>query len=474
MSLRPFCLLLGLLFCLAASAVAQSEYRLPQNNTRVSLTEEDLRDVLTVQFSKFITANNYAVLGSFAEVSTTNGLLDLGATFIPNKNVLFTTNVSAGAIDGVAGLFNNGKLNSKVVVNAAAHRLLNLSKTKLSIDRLVEYDLETERAKVLSTYTADTLKFHYQYPLVQARLDRAKERRKLTEVTVTRDSLLRIIRSPWPSHLAQDSAAYAKVEYNRRMSEDRLALLDANIAVMEVPGYFGVQKSFAEDRKEKALAAIDNKVSQQSVTSLNLWWVTFGAGVQRDRFTHLTPGDTAGITLVPITHTDRQMQLALSYYSYDDYLSKDRFLTVGLRYRRGNNVNSLTSATVRTTKAVTGDTTQIYYTEQKVLQGDYRTRLDELTAYIDYYQYLEIFSSTRIACHLNPAYLVRDGYKPELSLTLGLLYPFRKAKSPESIANVEVFIRFRDLMNDRPSGDGTPAGATLGLSASFPINFLTN
>ncbi|PPK87750.1 hypothetical protein CLV84_0701 [Neolewinella xylanilytica] len=477
-----------LLVCQHATA---QDYSLPRPETRTTLTEADLREMLTVQFSKFITSNSNAVLGSFAGFSTINGQFELGATLIPSNNFLITTKVSAGAIEGVAGLFNNGKLNSKVTMNAAGHRLLNLNnQPDIRFSPALEYRSETEKAQELSKYSAEVLKYTSQQPLLQARLDLENETTTLSQINSKLSVLGGGVANPVSPQFQKDTTNFKILEYQKAESLRKITILKSNIDVMKKPGYFDAQVDRANERIRSTLHTINQGVSQLTVSGLNVHWITLGLGVERDRFTLLSVTDSVEMVSEFVTHTGRRLQLAFSHYRYNDPINqepvedaspqdladpiRDEYWSVGAKYGRGNNAGSLKSATLRETSAIPGDSSRVYYTEQKVLQGKFRDELDELTLYINYYRFFTAFADTRAAYHIYPSLWIRDGYEPEVSLTVGLLYPFHNQKSPESIANVEIFLQFRNLMNDRIGQNGIGGGSTVGLTATFPIDFLTN
>ena len=437
----------------------------PIPDTSFNFEKEDFRTILRFQFSKVITGNTYSNIGSFAKVSTDNNQVKVGATFVQNKNSLITGEVAAGALEGVAGLFTNGKLNSNVSINFAKHWLIKFGdQDRVSVQQRLIYDLKLAEAKIEAGYTENRLKIQNEQPLNRAKIDLLDENAKLKSLEKL-DSLIRTTTVGKVDSLRLDSLRYAI-----DVREESIRRLKLEIDVMSDGLYFTEQQTFLLQRYQAAKAELKAKIPTIAISHINLHWITFGFGVDSDQFTLFTASDTTDNRLASKQYTSRYLQLALSQYRYNAMGKGDIHWSAGVKYSLTNNTSSLSSSTIRKTEGIPGDSLRVAYTEQKVLSGGYKVDLDQLTAYGDYYQFFDLGGIHGMAFHLYPQLLVRDGFKPEVSLHAGFLYPFTD-KSDKSVANVELFLRLGDLFHSSETNPGISKSNILGVSASFPVTF---
>lgn len=476
MLMRPFYILFAV--CLSfgtlngQSVAEQPVVALPA--VKEELTDEYLRILLQYQFSKFISGDAIAGIGNYASVSTGSDLLKLGATYVFNERKLITAEISAGAIEGVAGLLSDGRLNRNVSGKAFYHRLVRLGrKSQIKVDRAFLNHLDTEQAKIKQTFEQERLKNRHNLALSQARIALEAENVKLIQLKATHASLP--APADEPPIIAADKMKMAKkasAKYLVARSEQIITTLSNNISVLESDGYFGNQRAYIDSREEAALDKVRATVASQAIECLNFHWVTFGAGATNKEFSLYEPLDTTPNAIVRQNYNDISLYAAFSHYRNEPGRSGDVFWSIGLDYSRNSNIGSLKSLTLRSSTPISGDSTTVVVDEQKVLVGEYEEDLDRLRIFYDNYYFFSVGSQENIALHFGPDLLLRDGSKPHVNLTLGLLIPFLKEGSTQSVVNVETFIRLQNLFGTGAGSSSLKGKSVIGLSVSFPLPFL--
>ena len=441
------------LFFLPLGLLGQSEpsqviVALPTAN--VEITEAYLRTMLEYQFSRFITGDAVGGLGSYASLTTGSDQLKLGTTYAVSDRKLITAEISAGAIEGVAGLFTDGRINRGVSGQLTYHQLIRLSKeSEIRVSTAVVEELNAKKAKIEQDYAAASLKVTHEEALKEAEAELAQQQAKLKNT--------------------QDNRANA---YVRAVLENKIKVLKGNVEIMKDPAYFSIHAANLHERKDDALAAVDASVAGQKISWLNLFWVSLGIGVESQRFALFQPLDTTAGAVTTKEYTDRGLQAALSHYRYHRGGPGDLFVSLGLSYRKNTNLGSLKSITLRQVDPVAGDSTAVAIEDRKVFVGDYREDQDQLRVFLEYYNFFNFNRQGNLALHLGPELLVRDGHKPNVNMTIGLLLPFIKKDSSRSALNVETFIKLQNVFGPTARTSALRGKTILGVSVSFPITFL--
>lgn len=171
------------------------------------------------------------------------------------------------------------------------------------------------------------------------------------------------------------------------------------------------------------------------------------------------------------SYTTLKLSASISHYKWTNYKKSDIYWSLGLNYALGDNLNSLTSVTVKDFETISEEPSRESFTTQNVFTGDYKEDISQLLLYFDYYRYYGNKERSYFALHINPKILFQEESKPVSSLLFGILVPFKKVKDQSSIVNIEVFYKLNDIFNNLESEKSLLNRNTIGLLASFPINF---
>ncbi|MEZ5147858.1 MAG: hypothetical protein R2759_12535 [Bacteroidales bacterium] len=134
------------------------------------------------------------------------------------------------------------------------------------------------------------------------------------------------------------------------------------------------------------------------------------------------------------------MSASISHYKWTNYKKSDIYWSLGLNYALGDNLNSLTSVTVKDFETISEEPSRESFTTQNVFTGDYKEDISQLLLYFDYYRYYGNKERSYFALHINPKILFSRRIQ-NLYHHYYLEYLFlSKVKDQSSIVNIEVFI----------------------------------
>jgi len=87
--------------------------------------KKELNELLNSEFSKIITGNSFSNFGRSVSVSTTDKTLKISGTTIDSLTI-WSYNISGGANNGAASLFNGLDLNTNVGGEFTFNKIINL------------------------------------------------------------------------------------------------------------------------------------------------------------------------------------------------------------------------------------------------------------------------------------------------------------------------------------------------------------
>ncbi len=441
-------------------------------------SEEEFQEILNVQFSKIITGNTFSNFGNFASVSTDEKTLKAGVNIFENTGTIVNINVSGGATKGISDLFTDGELNSNISIDGTYHWISPFGKIQIERDTEVRDSFNIEEEKILKEYDIESMGAVRYKDLTFKELELKKfddTRTKLLgkKNTVSNDASL----APTIKQLRVDSlsAEIEVVEYEMLKLEKKVKKLRKEKNEIEGMGLgdeekIDLLKEIARQKRDKKLEALRKKRMASEIEAIKLSWFSFGLNYRNDSFKLFDESMEATKQVIDSSFTSSGFNFAYSHYNWSKSNDFDIFVSFGFSYSNTSNLSSLKSVEVVDTQFTSDDSQREVLQKQSAFLGEFKENIEQVMPFVDFYMF---YGRTRtIALHINPTLLARDFQKPTTSVKLGLLVPFQKVDKQTSVVNLEIFYRLNDIFNTSESQETLLGRNTIGLQATFPINFL--
>ncbi|WP_430412321.1 hypothetical protein [Kordia sp.] len=434
-----------------------------------SITHKEFRQILNLQFSKLVTGNTFSNIGNYASIKTTDKSLSLSASILNKKGNIISIEASGGATEGVTSFFNNGDLNTNISGKLTYHILINpFSNNTIKRNSFERDKLKDELQKAEDKYRTDTIAIYHKKELLDLRI---KIDKAVTKKAVINDSLSTVLARHKTNPIQKLKFKIDSLLYEVDKIELDLILFDREKKKIENDEYFEAKLEKTEQKYDKAIIENDKKVINQAVEGISLFWFSIGYGIRNDGFKLFDSSLDFTNQVKKKEALTHQFNIAISHYNWESFSNKDTYWSAGASYKLGNNLTSLDNIKVKDFEEVSTNPNRESFSEQSVFAGDFENDLSELKVFFDYYRFFKISNTNSFAFHLNPIVLIRENNKPTSSIWTGIVLPFRKFDDTSSFLNLEIFYSFNDLFNTADSNDSLIGRNTIGLSATFPINF---
>lgn len=433
-----------------------------------SPTIEEFRQILNLQFSKIITGNTFSNIGNYAAIKTTDETLSFSASVLGKKGNVLTLKASGGAIEGVSGFFNNGKLNTNISGELTYHILINpLSNNSIKRDSFERDKLKNEFQKAQDTYREDTIANNHKKELLDLKIKLEKTEAKKVNINNSLKKILSQIKSQ-----ESETVQFKKdsLLYEQEKNELELSIIERQKKEMTSDGYFETLREKINIKFDEATTEINTKVINQAIEGINIYWISIGYGIRNDGFKLFDSSLSFENQIEKKEALTHKFNIAISHYNWRNN-SNSTYWSTGASFKLGNNLASLDNNKIKDFYTVSTNPNRESFLEQSVFVGEFENNLKELKLFFDYYKFFKISDANNLAIHLKPAFLVIEKNKPNTSLWSGIVLPFKKSDEQSSFLNLEIFYSLNDLFNTSASKDNLLGRNMIGLSATLPINF---
>lgn len=437
-----------------------------------SITRKEFTKILNLQFSKIITGTNFANFGNYASITSTDESLKVSASFLGKKGDIISFEASGGATEGIAGFFNNGKLNSNISGKLTYHILFNpFSSRSVSRNSFERDKLREEFEKIENTYKADSIAVEHEKELLDLIAEIVKSEQKGSTI---QDSLTAVLSRLNIKRNSKDLFKLDSLKYEKEKISFDLDVLSKKREKVESDDYFLEKLEKLNQKYDEDLLANEKKVIAQAIRGINICWISFGYGIRNDGFRFFDKSLELDNQIKKMEAATHEINFAVSHYNWQSYSPTDIYWSFGASYRLGNNLGALENLKVRDSESISSNPNRESFTDQSVFVGDFQDNINEITLFFDYYRFFGQSDQSNFALHINPSVLYKDGSRPLTSFQTGLVIPFKKTDDQSTFLNIEVFYKLNDFFNTSDSENSLLGRNTIGLAATFPINFLTN
>jgi hypothetical protein len=411
--------------------------------------------ILDRRFSALVSPETEGIPGSFLAVEIKEAQATAAQTFVSGSGRALTVSARGGVNDGVVAIVNDATLTPKFGATLLVHSLgrarRSLQYTTASCD-----SLEAAVRKAESTHALRVAEIFAHGTAVQRRVDFAALDTKAANIKTE------LGRLPSPLILASDTLRRDSLLLEDARVTARRSSLQAITPLDEEDELFDV-----ENERNAAYQRAAKLVEPQGFSFR--WW-SFGFALDNVSYNLFDPAAALDTQISKGTHLTRTLILSYSWISQSAFDYESRYVNVAVRAGWENNLADLTKLEITDRKQYGAPPTE-RVTEKKTTayQGNFRNDVETLRLTADYYRFF--VENDRVAFHVFPAFLAKNGQTGEVALGAGLLLSSRDAVKKVSNANAELFFNVPDLGNVRNSDKGPWKRGVLGLRLTFPINF---
>ncbi len=500
-------------FLLFASVLLSNVYG--QTNDNEVDKELLLKNKLSIAFSNVISGNSFSNLGSFAALDTDESSVSASVFFVTEENRMITLKASGGATQGIAALFDEGKINSNVSLEASLHFLSNFAPNGLSIDntalsilenKLKEEDEKYERdvfyidnkkdildaldalAKIqkkintlqkgrkkiadsiINLGTVEDIKNKIEDLLILSNKTTDEKKVELTTLRAKREMIIQVI--PKLKSQLKDIEGRIKIaQYDEKSTSQKVVELQNAIRDKLV---FQRKKELLEKNQKTR-----EEIEELKAKEIMLNWFTIQGGIRNDAFKLFNDTLTVDQQIKSEEYTTLSISASYNILRNAKLVKNDGgvslkstpklYLSLGGLFNYSSNLKSLAQVEVVDVKQILEEPNRQSIKRQNAFAGNYEEDLASMTTYIDYYNFFT--KENKVAIHLNPVMLFRENLKPIASLNTGIVLTFRDRKKASSIVNLEVFYNLNDIFNTNDTNNSILNRNTVGVRTTFPLKF---
>ncbi|MFD2565788.1 hypothetical protein [Pseudotenacibaculum haliotis] len=457
------------------------------NAQEITPTKED-KAKLAREFARVATGNTFSSIGNFAAISTDNKTLSASAFFITDDFNVINIEISGGAINGIAAVFQEGRLNSKVSFGASYNvmlRKLNRKNNVIFINDTEELNLklaiEEEKRKLQKK------RFAFFNQTSKAAYNKEKNKLDAELLKIKNDTI-------------QDKAAIAILVSNSepkykikplqkkiKAAQEKAKRISSLLEEMKrSQDYFDKLKydelaTAYRLESSKKVKDLEEKIKDLRPYASSFSWLSFGYKATNDSFSLFDESLPLSEQLSKQSYTSQTIFFNFNHQNNARIVRENGIIKKVLKYRGReyfsiggklevtHNLSSLDQVEIVDTTIIDVNTGREKTTKQNAFSGAY---LNDLTNGLIYADYFKFFSTKEdMAVHLNPTVLMRENFKPVSSFQIGILFPFKDKDKQKNTVNLEIFYRANDIFNTSNSKKSILNRNTIGLQAIFPFNF---
>lgn len=478
-----------------------------------------LKKVPPINFKKVVNAS-YATLlgaeggtgtiGNYASIDPLNGQLSFKGTMAfgnKDKSDVSFLNISAkgGLVDGnFATIFQNTKLNStggiqldysfriskpgrnkKNDVSADGNKYVN---APLLASVNLEYNLvEMEYQRALSK-----LKAEMEPGAIQTKFIKIDSAKKFVEFQMQRyGSEVRVLEQKisdskttvqQQAKMADTLGKYlAEMEKLDRQSKKLTRQLDS-LAQIDTLGHRlpddKMWFNMLESRKE-ALRVVRDAKMQKLVSMLTLeeygfTWLTVTAGAGKKDYWTFDKKQPFNLQLQNPNRNTFRIGLAVNHFYFNENKGTGWMFNAGVQRIRDNNLEELSTQEVLqevTFKNVATDSVRkVAKKYQAYTEPEKIVNLQQWNLYGNLYY---LFAKGEMALHFFPSYYSPDDGLAYVDAGLGLVFSFKDRNKEKSKLNLEAFVLFSDVFDDKGKGNRMVDRNQFGVRVTLPFNKLS-
>lgn len=439
------------------------------------------------EFANIATGNTFSTIGNFASVSTKSETLSASLILISDNGNVWGIELSGGATQGVATLFDDGDLNTNVSIGGSYNILLRKSKNAIVTNSTSEDALKLEIAAENREYQKKLLdhlegKYSKDLDLDISRLNslikQLENDNNELEKTKAKAMADRWEKSKLDSlHLLILANTYKIDEANSLLQR----LIARKSAVVPINQYEIINALEAEHYSK--VKALKTKIYELKPDAVSFSWISAGMKFKNNSFKLFDAETDLDKQISSEEYNSFSFTLSYNHLSNVRILDNrgsgqinanrvenktKEYISMGVRFDYTDNLSSLQQVEISDTEVMDTDSGRTKTVKQNAFAGEYEKDLDNLTLFVDYYNFLS--TNDKVAIHLSPSVLMREKFKPVSGIQVGMLLPFKNKDKQNTFLNLEFFYKMKDIFNTSESDNSLLNRNSIGVQASFPFN----
>ncbi len=496
--------LMAITIFLSPSIIAQeSGHTEPSKKTEdVYLSRAGLNRLLNLKFGSIVTGQSSSTaIGNYASFDPANGSFVFKGSFgigdrlrnskdsvnntqprnPDSANISYLTFRLEGDLisDSYAALFTNSKLNTHAALEMQYH--LRLSKSG------IHYFLHDSKALHLSKML-DSIKYYQDLHLLFSAANVREELRHQHQINFQLIAYeLQENQHKLDSVYNRQRAAVSAADFlsvkkeiavvdsiTQLVRKKQLDTMKLNKDIDSLTYIINNSFYLRQVEKEKLNSEYDKKITLLEGTahysSLNIWWITFIAGISKKNFY------TYDTSLVFSKQVAKQelgtFRLGFAFNYYREYSETNRawFANLGVIRYKDNNTSLLSTQEITqesVTKNSVGDTTRKISRKYNV----YTDIIVESQVWSVFGNWYFIQRGKQRAFHVYPSMDIYDHGENLMNLGLGYIVSFKNSKKDQPIINAEGYVQLQDIFNHLNSKQRLWNRNEIGVRFTLPFSF---
>lgn len=447
-------LLIIIFFFICIKAYSQGSKLYKQDPASVSdfLTDEEIKKLLTDNFSKILSGQSTSSPGKFASLDIEKTDVTFAPSILLNDRNIFSMKFKGGVTEGVSSMFNNSKLNTNISVELQYN--LMLGKRKETVNYYVD-----DYSTLLAALIRKQILVFNQYKSFAA---------THTISNNTMDAEIAKVVALEAKDLTTLSIIELDNEYNNMNAciTSFKAQIKANVPTAAKANFSILQlnmNNILNSEKSEQLEKFD-------ISAFTLNWITFGYKIRNDDFRILNAEEAYENEIMKTNFVSHEVNAQYSHYHFSEN-DNNIYYAVALAYQYRSNYLDLNKNTVveSTETDISGDSRRETTNTFVAYSGDYIAGLSEANIRADLYYFfskydffgVHIFQNSRFVEYIKPAY----------DLGIGIVIPFKEKGKEKSIINAELYYNIKNIFNTTDTSYAFIERNDIGLRFTFPINF---
>lgn len=440
---------------------------------------------LTREFARVSTGNTFSTIGNFASISSKTETLSASLFFLTKSDNVINISVSGGATQGVATIFDEGDLNTNASIGVTYNLMLRKANNAIAINSTAEDVIRLEIENANRKYQKKVLallKDDYITDLDKDIITAQQTKALLQAKSQQEDANIKAFKKNLADAKVIQEAVNQKNAFDSQILDIDALITDMNGRknAVDRKKYYELINAYTVENESK-VATLSNKIRDLKPDAVSFSWVSFGYTAKNNSFKLFDSSLDLEKQVFGEEYATQSLSLSYNHISnaravvrsggeITSFQDKKReYLSVGAKFDYTNNLSSLKQVEIRDTEIIDQESGRTKIKKQNAFSGEYEEDLNNLTAFIDYYNF--IASNDIVAIHLNPIMLFRENFKPVASFQFGVLLPFKDKAKQSTKVNLEVFYKVKDVFNTTNNDNALLNRNTIGIQASFPFNF---
>lgn len=403
-------------------------------------------------FARVVTGENDAPgLANYISFNPSDGKFSMNVFKMFNTRVALSFTAAGGLLnDNIGVLFDDGKLNTNTDLGLRLH--WQIGRPSVSF---------TAKDRILIEEKTKRLQFRKEAAIrsIELGLDTIVHR------LYTIDSLIKT--NPGPGLMAQLNNERDSLLFIRRLDNPT----SADLVI------FGLGKdSYRKKLSDEVIESYDKEIfklrTNIPLAGQTFKWITLITNWNRQSYRQYDSTVSMQERIKPKKMDAFNFGAEFTLLHYDAFLHHTHFLNIGVLKKRTNNLEDLSTSKVTDSRTIRDGEYERSISSEYNVYTDAIEKFNVINPYVNFYYLYD--KNVSIGAHLFADAQFRNNDKQLVNAGAGVIYGFNNKKD-NTVLNVELFLRFKDLTNIRDESQNRLWDhSQIGISFALPFIIFNN